>query len=51
MDDLTSKYLDFWEDVMSRTLLNPDLQEKFVNLCHETMQTLTQGTSNSDGSQ
>lgn len=48
MDDLTSKYLDFWGDIMSRTLLNPELQDKFVDLCHATMATLTQGVPGED---
>lgn len=37
LDDLVKKYLSFYEDVISATLLNPELQAKMQDLTVETM--------------
>lgn len=37
MEDLVKKYLSFYEDVISATLLNPELQAKVQDLTLETM--------------
>lgn len=38
MEEIAKKYLDFWEDVAQQTILNTQLQEKFFDLCDQTLQ-------------
>jgi hypothetical protein len=48
LEELAKKYLDFWEDVAQQTILNTQLQEKFFDLCDQTLQEMQKYGSGSE---
>lgn len=48
LEEIAKKYLDFWEDVAQKTILNTQLQEKFFDLCDQTLQEMQKYGSSSE---